>query len=306
MALPYSISTSYVPNNPPAWKAQDFNDLQKYLSQAYNLLGLPSALPTTGSDVPQMILQNAASNNRVVLVDHNGLPTMGGVTVFREDWRVPISAFTTAGAMTSSGMPQWFLTVAGTPTGLVTNSPPGQCGFVNLNTNANKLALATNNTILIPGNTFQSTVLETDFTMDAIGGNSMTVWFGFSGGRDPSSPSNGYAWFKKATGDTNWQVQTNDGTTTNSQDSGQVPIIDASYGQKLRVEYHGSAAPYGNARVRFFVGSTLVATSTANLPTQNQYIVAAVLCTSGSGTGHDINIGPVVATANRFPSTAAL
>ena len=261
--------------------------------------------PSASIDDPQFAPKDSAGNRRTIPIDHNGLPTMGGVVAARESWLVPVSGYTTANAMTAAGYPLWYLTTAGTPTGLDTSTDPGTLGFVNLNTSGNKLLLSSNGKMLIPSNTFQSSVLETDFTMDQIGANSMTVWFGFCGGRDPSSPASGYAWFKKASTDTNWQYQTNDGTSTTTADSGVAPIIDSTFGQRLRVEFHGSASAYGSM-ARFFVGSTLVGTSTTHLPTANQYVVIGVSCTSSSGTGHDINVGPVTFVANRFASTPNL
>lgn len=255
--------------------------------------------PAVGTDAAQVLMKDAAGSNRF-LISHNGF--VGSTNnLLREEWKLPISFIGVGGTITNN--PIWFLSVAGSPTGISTQPPtatvPGTYLVVSTqNVNANKLVVSSNGQWMHPGCTFASWELRADFSMDAIGNNGMTHWFGFSGSKDASAPASGYAWFKKATTDTNWQCQTNNGATTTNVDSGVVPTIDGTM-QRLRIEHHGSASPFGAVTTRFFINDVLVATSTTNLPTAAQYVVFGSLCTSG-GTGHDCDVGTVELSVNRY------
>lgn len=255
--------------------------------------------PVNGVNTPQVLFKDSAGKARH-LVSHNGFPG-GAVNAFREDWKV-LMATTTAGAIAAN--PLWFVTSAGAPTGTTSLIPtavyPGNAlNIVPLNTTNNKVALATNQQVMHPGCTFASWELKFDFGMDAIGNNGMTYWVGLSGGKDPSAPASGYLWFRKATGDTNWQCEANDGTTTTTVDSTAPPVTEASAMQRMRIEYHGSASPYGVNTALFFINDALVATITTHLPTAAQYMAFAGKCTAG-GTGHDATLGTVELNVNRY------
>lgn len=290
------------------WDAALGNALQSAINVVYNALGLQSSYPPSTGDAPQVSLQNSASNLRAVLCDHNGLFTMGRINHFREEWK---ASFSTSSGGAISADPAWFLTVAGSPGSTLTQAPPSFYGgnVVNLgvlNTTNNKIALATSMQVANPSNTAASWVLEYDLAPDAIGSNGFTYWHGFSGSKDPNSPASGYAWFRKSNGDTNWQCETNDGATTTTVGTSVAPTTDSTALQRFRIEIHGSATPYGAATVRFFINETLVATSTTHLPTAAQYVTFAGLCTAGPGTGHELMVGTVSLSSNRFSTTGAL
>lgn len=283
--------------------------IQDNIIQAFKVLGIPVTLtsPSTTDDLPQLVVKDAAGHVRAVIVDHNGLPTKGRVNHFREEWKVLLSSITAGGIV--SGNPMWFLTVAGAPGGLITQAPRtfygGTVANIGvLNTLANKMAVASGLQLVNPSNADATWVLEYDLAPDAIGANGFTFWHGLSGSKDPNAPASGYAWFRKANGDTNWQCETNDGATTTTVNSAVAPTVDTAALQRFRIELHGASSPYG-AMVRFFINETLVATSTTHLPTAVQYVVFAGLCTA-AGTAHELMVGTVSLSSNRFASTGAL
>jgi hypothetical protein len=70
----------------------------------------------------------------------------------------------------------------------------------------------------------------------------------------------------KGNGNANWQCRTGNTTAVTTVDSG-VPAV-AGVWHRLRVEWHGEfVSDNGVAAMRFYIGETLVATITTNLPT---------------------------------------
>lgn len=262
------------------------------------------ASPTTfGADTPILSSKNSAGNSRAVLVDHNGLFTMGRVSHRREEWW---TSFSIAGASTAvvSANQTWFVTQVGAAAQTQTAIETTGSNIVVLqpsNVLNNKSAIATNQTVMYPGSTVTS-VFECEAAFDQVGANSLTGWIGFCGAKDPTAPAGGFAWFKRASTDTNWRCQTNDGATTNDLDSGVAPTT--AY-QRFRIEVHGSATPYGAATVRFFINEALVQTSTSNLPTAGLFMVMGCLATA-AGTGHSMAVSPVSLSNNRTAAVAGI
>ena len=272
---------------------------------AYSQALLHGQLPKVVSDLPQILLKDLSGHERW-MVDHSGLPG-GPINVFREEWRVPFTANTT-GAISVN--PFWYMAAAGTPS----SSGPEAAGTSTSAYGGNAMRLqilnTLNNKLTLSSQLQQMKLLASqswsfwfDFAMDSNANpNGFTFWAGLSGSRDPSAPASGYAWFKKASTDTNWKCETNDGTTTNSQDSGVAPSTGYASIQRFKIEVHGASTYVGANTIRFFINDAIVATSTTNLPTAAQYIAFGGLCTTGSGAAHECFIGSVRAANNLFLS----
>ena len=248
-----------------------------------------------------MLQQNENGGNPRFVVDHVGMPG-GPYAWFREEWRIP---FTQASTAVVSVNPMWKVTIAGTPIGAQAPSITGtvyggcSCDLTTLATTGNEVAIATNAQQVNASATGIIWTLEWDTGLDAIGGNGLTVWGGLSGSQDPNSPSGGYIWFRKATGNTNWQCETNDGATTNTFDSGVAPVLETVTLQHMKIELYGSATQTGQKIAKFFIDGRFVGSSAVNLPTGTLYVAFACRCTA-SGTGHDNQIGIVELKANRL------
>jgi hypothetical protein len=245
-------------------------------------------------------------------VDHNGF-MIDRVSTFREDWPIAGTAGS-AGQMTAIGLYQWFALIAGTANVSVASTvtptfPSGYCEFAVATTSAAKAGISSAMQFFHCQSSLVSAVLEFEYAMDTAGANNQTHQIGLSAVRDMSSPSGGYIAFSKLSGNTNWQCITNDGATSNSQDSGVAPPAGGpSTGfQRFRIEFHGSAAPYGApARVFFFINEALVAVSTVNVPNTFLYFSGYVLNTNTTGGLQHGFLGPVRCVSNRWATLSPL
>jgi len=127
---------------------------------------------------------------------------------------------------------------------------------------------------------------ETDMAMNTAGANNITIKVGWIG----ASPGNAHprgAFFQKATGDTNWQCITDDGTTSNTINSG----VAATTGyQNLHIDWNAGF-------VTFYIGGTSVGTSSANVDSSSNAMFPTVYytATAAGGVGHSITVGTVSA-----------
>lgn len=277
---------------------------------AYFFLYFFPSKPTTLSTLPQWRFHDAALNARF-LVDHNGFPT-GRLNLMREEWLF-VQASTSTPANPLSSYPLWKTTISGTSAafggagafgvslygGRTANLQP-----LNAATGA-KSFIATTNQLIDPSKTRVTWSLEWDAAPDAVGANGTTIYIGMSSAQDPSAAASGFAWFKKASTDTNWQCQCGQGApggTVTNTDSGVVPVPESSGNglQRFKIELHGSATVYGAQRVMFYIDDALVATITTNIPTVTQYLAFGGITTATSGTMHDISIGTITLDNNRF------
>jgi hypothetical protein len=225
-------------------------------------------LPTTASDLPQYVYQDAAGNTRFV-VDHNGYPMGGRISQFREEWAYS----TQPGAGTGiawSGTP-WTTDIA--TGGSIANTVPSA------SYNARYLTLTPPTTlsfssviwgpVLFLANTPGMTaVMEFEFGMNAAAAGTASktsYWVGLQDGNDDPSTNQNVITLYKGYNQANWQTITLAAGTphTTALSVPMAPTAGAFPTDRMRIELQGSASPYGAYQARFFVSDTLVATVAA-------------------------------------------
>lgn len=140
-------------------------------------------------------------------------------------------------------------------------------------------------------------IMEARVALGAVGSSEMVYSFGFHespGASDtnfPSAAAQSFVMFELASGDTNWQCRTGNGTSGTDSDSGVAAA--ANTWTHLRVEYFGLntdvAGGGGAAVARFYIDGVHVASVSTNVPkdsdTGNLYAVVRVDATSTGPSG---------------------
>lgn len=249
-------------------------------------------------------------------VDDAGFPSIGSRFEWRETFLWATGTTIASGALTNSsltnGASVWVANAAtgalggfgnssgqdsvrAWPTGITIN--PGSTG------SAQFITVKSVVSILPQNQTNLYAVIEYPITLSVIGANNVTFRHGMSNteltaATNPTHPKGWY--FEKASTDTNWQACTDDGTTTNKQNTNVAPT--ANRAQMFRIEFYGSGTTTGAATVKFYIDSTLVATSTTNV-----YTAAGVFFNFGgnpsaTATSQTIALGPMFIMYNLVPT----
>jgi len=129
-------------------------------------------------------------------------------------------------------------------------------------------------------------VLESDVALSVVGANNVTVQIGII--KDPTTAHFGGARFKKASGDTTWKCECDDGTTTTTVDSGVTPVVNAM--NFFRIEYYGSGLS-GGPKALFYIDGNLVATISTNLYTGASALQPYVYSTGTAANATTILVG---------------
>lgn len=279
-----------------------------------DFVGWLLTIPTTASDVPQYVYQDAAGNNRMVF-DHNGYPTGGRISQFREEW--PYIANPLA-------PPQSQVVWAGTPWtynvatgGSIVVSPPSASYNARYLTLTPPSSLATGTSLWGPqlflsNMAGMSAVVEFELGMNAAAAgvaSKTDCWFGLQDGTDaPDTDQNVIVLHKLSTA-ANYESYSlvagvpHTATTVTPPTAGTFPT------DKVRIEIQGSASPYGAYQARFFINGALVNTVVAaNLPgsfaLRPVFSIEPIL---GAPVGSPVAyVGPLTITWNRFTAGSTL
>jgi hypothetical protein len=248
-----------------------------------SLLGKTS-IPATTSGNAVTVTGNASNFSAQALfkdsnakthygVDAGGLPSLGSVFDWREDWRWVTSTVNnaTSGFVTNSGN-VWWNSVSGTPTGLngVTGGYAGTTAnlLISINpgtANANSEVLETNGGVVNVGQlTNAYIVAEWQSALSIVGANNVTWFQGLTNGNISTAHPKGM-WFQKASANTDWYACTDNLTTTTCTDTGVAPLANTL--QTFRIEFYGSATMTGAATVRFWIDSQMVSSTTTTVYT---------------------------------------
>jgi hypothetical protein len=282
----------------PAWFQQVQDNINGWLSGT-NVLNLGTS--ATGV-TPIVQYRNAAGNFRTG-IDHTGYPT-GHILTFSEFWPVSLSTTNSSTSFASNGT--WTLAV-GNAAG--SNAINTQTGSATYPINSIQVTVGTNASDQVNVNHLGSyhsasteSVCEFDLFMDTIGANNVTLDIGMTLFTLFNGSNHGY-YFEKTSANTNWQAVTISAGTSTKTDTGVPPVSNTP--QRFRMEYHGSASPYGAATVLFFINDVLVATSTTNV-TVNQSLSISFLGARTAANSTHVNLGMVRLIQNLFadPLTA--
>jgi hypothetical protein len=156
------------------------------------------------------------------------------------------------------------------------------------------------------GATFLSIVLEIDVAFSTLSATNTTLFAGLADSSGPTGATN-LIGFQRQLGGTNWQ-----GVLTGSTavDLGLTPITTTTPPQRLKLEVHGTASPYGsggNGRVRYWVNEVLKAEITGAIPNVAVgVVVGAGVGGSAASVGTNTQCGALLATWNRMLSLPML
>lgn len=236
------------------------------------------------------------------MIDHNGY-RRGRVTEFYEDWLFINGAL-------SPGTGNFGRFGYSTPTGgngnyFPPNSTNNVSGLLGLSTSGTLsgntiYAKTTQNIFVLQSQTSLIVEFECLFPNSA---DNMNWMVGFSNvlSGTPSSVNQIFAVGKRSS-DTNYQLFSSSGSVLAAVDSGVVPASSSSPLDRITLELHGSASPYG-ARARLFVNEKMVETTTVPTATAMPLLViGTTVGTSSSG----VSISPLRATWNRVLSIPAV
>lgn len=269
---------------------------------AYLMKILQCSLSTTSSTLPQLRFVDSAGNGRF-LIDHNGLPTGGRVSVVSEPWLLAPGASGSA-----------WSTVLGTAAALTGQSPSASYNarFIQVTPSStsgvSNYGLATTSALILANTAGMSLSAEWEFGLNAAGAGttSNTSWFmGFDSGTDPLGADSNCVGFYKKFNSANLQILTGNGSSPIFWTTTTPPTAGAFPTDRYRIEIQGSGSPYAAYQARFYVNETLIQTVTsASLP------AAAALrfmfgsaneggAPSGSPLGF---MGPPIIAWNRYTS----
>jgi hypothetical protein len=326
MALPFSPNTTYVASGTPSIKAQDLNDLQKYMggvySASYSLKGIRmdgvggvASAPTSrveflgplGSTLPLLAMLNEAGAIRYVF-DHTGYPIGGSISRFDENWLGPAVGATGsqwattlgAGASIAHGSPS-----ASYNSRYVTITPSTSGGATLYSLMSTALMVIAN----AAGMSLEI-VFDVGLNAAAAGTASNSSWFfGLDAGLDPGGADvqlvglykkyNGAAW-KFLSGAGGLQAIGSSSPSTNPT-SGTVPV------DRIKIELHGSGSPLGAYQALFYVNEAAIGSVVAaNLPTVAVRLLMGSFNEGGVPAGGPIGyVGPITAIWNRLAAPAA-
>lgn len=279
-----------------------YSGVASVLSTAVDGLGNQAVLPSAYS-----VLSRWGSGGKVQsTIDHNGFAG-GQVIQVASNWDVTGVAIGTA---FDSGRWNTFQSGTGNSLGIGTALLGNVVAIGGVQWHGRYLALqlpATSGNYLNMQTTsapadFGDTTLSFVIEWTAGTGTSptnLTYIMGLGEGSTGSAPSTyGYrAWFKKATTDTNWQLQYQfNGGTLLSTDSGVAGFLSGGLG-RFRIEMHGSATPLGIAAghgvAMFFINEVLVGTQPLASGQQPLNIVMDAEATSTISAGNALTVSPV-------------
>lgn len=245
-------------------------------------------LPTTASDAPQYIYQDSAGNARS-LVDHNGYP-MGRRNEWRQEWNT-----LTDGRMTVA--PDSVINGDVTYPSLIAKKNGGTTNLTPYAARSNMLAHF--------GFTGISFVLETEIAVSTLAATNTWIFVGLSSDANVVSATNNIGFMYQLSG--NWRAySTSGGVGGLSTDLGVAPAVGTVPTQRLRLEVHGSASPYGS-KARFFVNDVRVGEFALTIPSAAMGLWAGSTITGGASSGAtDTYIGSTLAAWNRALSIAPL
>lgn len=310
MTMPESPNETYVGGSTPSIKAATQNDLQTYLSRLYAILGF--SVPTVGTVADQFAFVEEQLRKRFV-IDHNGFPG-GKARLTTTDW--DFGWLTNVNAATSPDG-RWVVTAAGGLRNFVVVSAPsssapygGRLLSLGFGTGdaTNLYAVAEAGQSVCADVSTVSWRAEFDVAMDAIGANNADHIVGLSAGQSPEGATE-YIWFRKQSAQTNWFCEIKQGAgVALSNSSGVAPHIPSSGLQRLKIEVHGSATPYGvanggHATVRFFIDDAPVQTYVDGtggvvVPTTAMYRAMSGQCTNAAGPGATLTVGRLTLASN--------
>jgi hypothetical protein len=255
---------------------------------------------TTGSNAPALVLKDAAGNVRSI-IDHIGY-RRGHVTEYYEDWlNIPglaAAAGVINGAASSGVARVAYSLVAGTSIAWDTTIP----GCV--------IKLATNNAangstfgawsqmpFYAPQN-FHSMAIEFDL---CIGNASAIDWqIGMSSALNGTPIASNAVTLVYQTTDATYQLCTGNGSAFTKTNTVVAPNTSAA--DKITMEFHGSASPYGSKARMFVNGAPAPVAETnsnmLNVAGANLYFAVVGTAKSGANNGR-INLSPVRVIFNR-------
>jgi hypothetical protein len=247
-------------------------------------------------------------------VDSSGLPSLGSRFEFREDWLWTASG---AGASTTLAASQtntvinnnttWSYTSTANATGFTNTSgfatgTPVQSGITigSGTANTNSTLFKQNTAFIVFNVTNTVIVAEWQMAMDVIGANSATMAAGITNNGVNAAHPGGY-YFQKASANTNWQCMTDTGAAgPTAADSGVPPV--ASTAQMMRIEVYGSGTPIGATTAKYYIGSTLVCTTTTNVFTGGSMLFTFYNTATAATTQRNLSVGPLLLMFNQVPS----
>lgn len=331
MAWPYTTTTTYVANNTPAIKAADLNNIQSAIANLQSGAA-PIIYQANGASSSPLLKFGDSAGNQRWLIDHNGFPTGGRFSVFREEWLYNYNAsgvgtnYNATFPVTGNNLCQWWATTHAA--GNVTVAGPA----LNQNYSGGYLS--------ITGETASSSsafIRTAGLNSSGVGGTFVfsdnTVLLAEFEASTPATPANNYLQFGFLTNitsptsaatagvfmgarlgtDTNWQAYLADGSssTNNATSTGVAISTFSGYpGVAFRVEYHGKntalgVAAYGGvaantAKAIYYVNgvqTNVLSASTLTTPA-SAYALFGVYCTA-TATAVGLLVGPVVIAWNR-------
>lgn len=267
-------------------------------------VGANAAAPSPGqiihqksavADAPLYLWRDASGNNRHV-IDHNGYP-MGRRSEVREEFDIN-------GTITASGDVTNYRKLK------VNNSATSSFQF-----GVGLLSGYPHNTVLITAGTSGTTisliryggfldtstgttaVIEWEMAMPTTGATNASYRVGLY----DASFANGI-YFSKTGAQTTWQATVEAASVATSANTTVAPATSM---QRFRIEYQGSASPYGAKTARFFINETLTNTVTVGLPSSGNPLQFSTLLFT-SGVSEVCYLAPMLFSWNRYLSLPAL
>lgn len=246
---------------------------------------------------PRLRVLDANLNGRWT-IDHNGLPTGGRISQFREEWVIGPGA---------TGSP--WTTTGGAGAAIAAQNPTASYNarFVQLTppTSGGAVYSATAPKLFIANASQNSIVMEFELGLNAAaaGTTSATTWYaGFGTQADPSTDVNIVAIGKKHN-QANYQLYTGNGGLQGFTATSTAPTAGTYPTDRIRIEIQGTGSPAATYQAVFFVNESMVGTVTsASLPgaTALQPLFG-VNNEGGAPAGSPLAfMGPPTVTWNRF------
>jgi hypothetical protein len=261
--------------------------------------------PPSGNNSATLTASDSAGNIHYG-IDAYGFQSLGSVVEIRENWLMgqTLSASQTNAVFTGG---VWKYTSSANATGFTntsgfaTGSPLGSGISVGSGTASGNFTLVTSVASIFTAAQLNNLYAIAEFpaVLSAVGANNYTARVGFSANNLSSAHPGGY-YFSKASTDTNWQCVCDDGTTTNSSDSGVAPV--AGTVQILRIEYYGSGTVFGQRTVVFKINGAIVKTLTTNVYNGGVVFFQIYATATNTISQQSIGVGPVLMQYNMVAS----
>lgn len=268
---------------------------------------------TTTNSPPSLTTWVDSSGTARAGVDAMGMQTLGSEFEFREHWCWTTTVGTGNPITNSNGVWNYSNTNGGgAGSGFaVTSGVAFTCSLaISTGTALNAVGNVTGPGLNAAAFTNLYAVHEWYASISSVGANTVTYSMGVTNGTLVSAAHPAGWYFSKATGDTNWQCNTDDGTNTSGPTNTNVAPT-ASVFQSFRIEFYGSGTPVGvansNAPVaKFYINGALVCTKTANVyAASSVFVQFATKVTTGLGAAQTMKIGPVLQKYHNISSTFA-